>query len=216
MILFLTLTFLSSCQEKNQKETKNLEEQEKQNNTVDTSQILKETDREKEQPADLVEKSKKLLEQAKTSGLIAEELLEMIPAKGLRFVPYGYFNGDNPILKKDEIKNKWAKEDKIIWGTYDGSGETIELNLKEYFEKFIWDVNFLKADDIQLNKTRGTGNTIDNLKEVYPEADYVEFYMEGKNPDYGGMDWRLLRMVYAKNSDGKYELIAITHSQWTV
>lgn len=61
----------------------------------------------------------------------------------------------------------------------------------------------------------GGGNSLDNVKEIYPDADYTEFYFSGFDPKYDGMDWQKLRLIF-KTKAGRTFLIAIIHDQWTI
>jgi len=164
----------------------------------------------------LLATSEKIIHEFKKEAFSFNNINEFISSEGLQFSPYGYHNTENVILPKDSLGYYWSSNEKINWGSFDGSGEEINLTLKEYFEKFIWDMDFSQADTVLYESTKGLGNTIDNLQDYMPNAKYVEYYIDGKNPDYGGMDWGLLRLIYAKDNDGEYKLVAISHGQWTV
>jgi hypothetical protein len=43
----------------------------------------------------------------------------------------------------------------------------------------------------------------------------IEYYFSGFDPQYGGMDWRSLRLVFIKDSNNWY-LAAIVHGEWTI
>jgi hypothetical protein len=164
----------------------------------------------------LVRTSKEIIAEFKKGVNPFVKINDFISSSGIIFIPYGYHSKDNVFLPKDSISYFWNSEQKVIWGSYDGSGDEIELTFKEYYKEFIWDMDFTQADTVMYEYSMGFGNTIDNLKEYIPSAKYVEFYIEGKNPDYGGMDWGLLRLIYDKDLDGRYKLIGISHGQWTV
>ncbi len=164
----------------------------------------------------LIGLSRTIINEFNSNSFEFKNLDKYISSTGLIFVPYGYHNSSNVHLTKDSIWYYWGSNEKIKWGLYDGSGEEISLTLKEYFSEFIWDMNFSQADTVMLDDTKGLGNTIDNIKDYLPNARYVEFYIEGKNPDYGGMDWGILRLIYQKVDEEQFKLIAISHGQWTV
>ena len=44
----------------------------------------------------------------------------------------------------------------------------------------------------------------------------MEYHVPGTNPDYGGMDWRSLRLVMEEGDDGKWDLRAVIHDEWTI
>ncbi|MEO1438495.1 MAG: hypothetical protein AAFV80_23350, partial [Bacteroidota bacterium] len=58
------------------------------------------------------------------------------------------------------------------------------------------------------------GNLRNNIPKVYPEAQFVEFFVSGKNGAYSGFDWRVLRLVFEEEG-GEWKLVGIVHSEWT-
>ena len=109
-----------------------------------------------------------------------------------------------------------SKDTKVYnWGLYDGSGEPIELSFMDYYETFVYDVDFLNPEVIGINTLIGMGNTYVNISEVYPNAEFVELHFNGIDPQYEGIDWRSLYLIFEK-VDSTWKLIAITHGQWTI
>jgi len=43
----------------------------------------------------------------------------------------------------------------------------------------------------------------------------VEYHFPGIDPQYGGLDWRSLRLVF-QQSGGEWYLVGIIHDQWTI
>ena len=41
----------------------------------------------------------------------------------------------------------------------------------------------------------------------------MEYYFSGFDPQYGGMDWRSLRLVFAPHGEG-WALVGIVHDEW--
>jgi hypothetical protein len=101
------------------------------------------------------------------------------------------------------------------WGTYDGSGMPIELTFREYYEEFVYDVDFARPDVVGFNERVGQGNSIDNIASAYPDGVMVEYHFEGFDPEYAGMDWRSLRLVF-EEKDGIWYLVGVVHDQWTI
>ena len=138
------------------------------------------------------------------------------PTKGVRLSPYGYINRrEDMIILADYLIEISKDPMKRIWGTYDGTGDTIRLSFKEYFDKFVYDVDFLNAEKLSTNRSLAQGNSLNNISEIYPGTQYTESYFSGFNKKYQGMDWRALRLVFEKQSD-KYYLVGIIHDQWTI
>lgn len=101
------------------------------------------------------------------------------------------------------------------WGVYDGSGESIDLPFSEYYNKFIYDVDFADADIIGNNTVAKVGNTVNNISQAYPNGSFVEFHFSGFDAKYAGLDWRSIRLVFEKVNENWY-LVGIIHDQWTV
>lgn len=139
------------------------------------------------------------------------------PQKGVRFSPYLHVELDTDRkYTKEEIKTALNDTTVKYWGIYDGSGEPISLTFAQYFDKFIYSGNFLASTEISISATelRSWGTIIDNDFEVYPDATIVQYHLPGIIPEYGGMDWQSLRLVFEK--EGKiWYLVGIVHDQWT-
>ena len=139
------------------------------------------------------------------------------PDRGVRFSPYATVHaGDDGdlVFSADELKSLMADPTVYHWGTYDGSGMPIELTFRQYYEEFVYDVDFARPDVVGFNERVGQGNSIDNIASAYPDGVMVEYHFEGFDPEYAGMDWRSLRLVF-EEKDGIWYLLGIVHDQWT-
>jgi len=161
----------------------------------------------------LVNFTKKILSIIKSNDLKA--FAQYIhPKKGVRFSPYAYVDTtENILLKKTDFIENLSK--KYFWGYYDGSGEEISLTINDYFKEFVYDVDFIHAEEIKVDTLIGTGNSLNNMNEVYTNHHFVECYFSGFDPAYDGLDWRSLRLVF-ETYENKMVLIAIIHDQWTI
>ncbi|KNY25836.1 BsuPI-related putative proteinase inhibitor [Pseudobacteroides cellulosolvens] len=138
------------------------------------------------------------------------------PVKGVRFTPYTNVSLKNDLVfKKEDIKNFFNDEKVYLWGSYDGSGDEISLTPGKYYEKFIYPVDYKNAEQVGYNKVLSSGNMIENQFEVYDNPIVVEYYFSGFNPDYEGMDWKSLRLVF-EQYEGTWYLSGIIHNQWTI
>ena len=137
------------------------------------------------------------------------------PVEGLRFSPYGYIDTLSGLKFTSSGFAALDTSKKLLWGHYDGSGAPIRLSLNKYFDKFVYDADFINAPQKAANGILGQGNSINNLKEIYPGSYFTEFYFPGADPRYGGMDWKSLRLVF-KEAEDKLYLVAIVHDQWTI
>jgi len=89
------------------------------------------------------------------------------------------------------------------------------MTTQEYFERFVYDLDFFNAPEVNENQEIMRGNMINNARDVYTNADIIEFYIPGIDPQYDGMDRRSLTLIL-KNTDGTRHLIGIIHNQRTI
>lgn len=138
------------------------------------------------------------------------------PKLGIRFSPYAYIDTTrDQSFSRNKLIALGKSQKKITWGFEDATGKPIKLSINNYVKEFVYDVDFLNAEKKGANKFFGGGNSLNNLKEVYPRCNFAEFYFSGFDPKFDGMDWRALRLVF-KDYKKKYYLIAIVHDQWTI
>lgn len=163
----------------------------------------------------LISISKNILQDIKEKDIV--KIANNVHNKtGLRL--FHYENIDTNTVQKFEKNNfneLYNSDKSFFWGNQEGSGEPINLTLKEYFNKFIYDKDFINADSVSVNKVIGKGNLKNNIKDIYPECDFVEFHFNGFDKKFDGMDWESLILVY-KSENNMPLLIAIIHSQWSI
>jgi hypothetical protein len=136
------------------------------------------------------------------------------PQKGVRFSPYSFVTERDLIFNASQIANFGSDKTKYMWGIFDGSGFNIEFTPAEYFDRFVYDKDFVKVGTVSYNKIQRKGNTQENQFEVYPNSTIVEYYFHGSEA-HTGLDWASLRMVFEKYN-GKWYLVGIIHNQWTI
>jgi len=137
------------------------------------------------------------------------------PEKGVRFSPYTYVETDKDVvISREDIITLLDGNKVYNWGFYDGSGDPIELTPEKYIERFVYDRDFLNADEIIYDEQFDRGNTINNVFEVYKGCHVIEYYLEG-TPEYDGMDWRSLKLVF-EEKDGYWYLVGVLHDEWTI
>jgi len=165
-------------------------------------------------PEELIILGQRVLESLKIRQY--NQLLPIIhPEKCLRFSPYQYLNNDNRLVCPPELDSFTSSTETFSWGHYDGTGKPINLNFNEYNQEFIYDHEYLKPTVIGFNIEVSSGNSINNIQEIYPDGIMIEYYFPGIDPRYGGMDWRSLRLVFIPENDQWY-LTAIIHGEWTI
>lgn len=136
------------------------------------------------------------------------------PQKGVRFSMYAFVNKneDKHFTKADFEKYQHTKTI-FTWGSRDGSGEIYKATLKKYLNDWLYKKDFTKSE-YSFNKFRGGGNSLNNLKEMYPDTYFTENYIPGSEKN-GGMDWNALRFVF-EEFDGKYYVVAVINDEWTI
>jgi len=137
------------------------------------------------------------------------------PTKGVRFTPYSYVNlKEDLVFQSSNLKSVLEDTTRHLWGYYDATGKPIKETFLKYYDKFVYDQDFSNAEKIGFQKILGSGNTANNVFEVYPQAIVVEYFFSGFNPKLDGMDWESLRLVFEKEGDNWF-LVGIIHDQWT-
>lgn len=141
------------------------------------------------------------------------------PDKGVRFSPYSLVRAgsDRPDRQfpADQMKMLYSQKALIEWGIADGSGEPIMGTFADYYARFVYDVDFVTAPEVLYNQIKQRGNTINNIREVYPDAIVVEYHFPGFDPKFEGMDWRSLYLTFELKGKTWY-LTGVIHDQWTI
>lgn len=144
-----------------------------------------------------------------------QELVKYFAGEGVRFSPYAFIDTANskkltPEAFLESINKKWT----LTWGSFDGTGDPIKLTVPAYLKKFVYNADYLNAEAVGYNEVMKKGNSINNLKELYPNHHFIEYHFSGFEQKYNGMDWTSLRLVFEKQN-GQYFIVAIIHDQWT-
>lgn len=164
----------------------------------------------------LIELSIRILKAIKGKNYSA--LAEFVhPLLGVRCSPSGNIDIKNDqLLSRKKLLSLGESQTKIKWLNDFEGGKPIRLSIKDYFKKYVYDADFLKANKRSVNKTLGTQTTtLNNLAETYPRCNFTEFHFSGFDPKAGGMDWKSLRLVFKNYKKHPY-LIAIIHDKWEI
>ena len=126
------------------------------------------------------------------------------------------------MLRPGELRGAFADARVRTWGSYDGSGDPIELTFPAYVERFVSPEIFIPQHELTVTEHARTepgdmdsGHTRSNLMEVYPGATWIELYVPGVDPQFEGMDWARLAFVFVREK-GTQKLRAIIRDQWTI
>lgn len=135
---------------------------------------------------------------------------------GVRFTPYTHVNEEtDSVFKPADIATFANDTGRYTWGTTEGSGEPIVMTKAEYVARYVWDHDYRTAPEVRWNHEQDHGSVIDNVQKVYPGASVVEYHFPGFDEQYGGMDWRSLRLVLAQLDNGEWALYGVIHDEWT-
>lgn len=138
------------------------------------------------------------------------------PEQGLRFTPYPHVDLQaDKLFTAQQVAGLADDATVYQWGSYDGTGDPIELSFNDYYQQFIYDHDFAEAPLIGNNRAIGRGNTLDNAQQVYQEGKFVEFHFDGVDPQYEGIDWSSLKLVF-EQQNGTWYLVGVVHGQWTI
>lgn len=125
------------------------------------------------------------------------------PDRGVRFTPDRYIEPTHRVFTAAKIRYIFADKTKYIWGETEAG--TIELAFKEYYNEFIYDLDFVNAKEITFNTLSGCGpfGTSD-IFSFYPQAITVEYFID---ENY----CRGLVLVFEEKDDIWY-LVGIIHT----
>ncbi|MBS4198115.1 hypothetical protein KHA93_00385 [Bacillus sp. FJAT-49732] len=135
--------------------------------------------------------------------------------KGLLFSPYVFINQESVVFHKNEISDLLNDKNKYLWGYYDGKGEEIELTTSEYFAKFLSAEKFIKDGLVLVDDLKERGNIKNNIKDIFPQSKTVEYFLEGTQEN-DGMDRESIILVFEKDQNGMWKLVAIVNDGWTI
>lgn len=135
------------------------------------------------------------------------------PKKGVLFSTYLYIQPktDQHFTKEQYLDNLTSGKD-FIWGLQDGTGEIYKTTLNKYLENWVFQRDFSEST-LAENKIEKKGNSINNIKEIFPESQFTVNHLEG-TAEFSKMDWQNLILVF-EEFEGKKYLVAILNDQWT-
>jgi hypothetical protein len=167
-----------------------------------------------ELPADLITLGQQVVIMLQTYDYI--QLADLIhPDKCLLFSPYPNINDNSLVFCPGELGNLVSSEETYTWGRFDGTGNPIVMDFPTYHQEFIYDADYFRPELIGFNIEVSSGNAINNIIDIYPNGVMIEYYFSGFDSQYGGMDWRSLRLVFIQDNQTWF-LVAIIHGEWTI
>lgn len=164
-------------------------------------------------PANLLNSAQQVLTALNTKDYTALEAL--VSSEGLSINEVPQLDLTTADIAKSDISHISSNPEIYLFGYADGSGEPIELTQAQYFTQYIYNHDYQNAPDIAVNVTVGNGNSINSIPMDVGTRNFVAFHFKGFNPDYGGMDWTTLYLVFDLEN-GKYTLRGIAKDNWTI
>ncbi|RNF39151.1 S-layer homology domain-containing protein [Planococcus salinus] len=133
---------------------------------------------------------------------------------GITFCPYsgGCIDDGGVTFTAAELEDFMQDQQVYLWGHQDGSGFPIELMPAGYYEEYMMEAPYETKERYNYSNQFTTREFI---KQVFPQGTIVEFYYPGTE-QYDGMDWQSLNMVFERDSNGEWVLVAIVNDRWTI
>ncbi len=133
---------------------------------------------------------------------------------GVRFTPHTYVHVDTDQTFAAENITDFGTDNTVkTWGTQEGSGFPIDMTNMQYFDRYVWDHDYRDADEVRFDTVQDYGSVIDNTQDVYPGSSVIEYHFDGFDEQYGGMDWRSLRIVLQYDG-AEFWLVGVIHDEW--
>lgn len=123
-------------------------------------------------------------------------------------------------FSKKQIRGFFEDEKKYVWGNWDGSGEQIKFNSKEYFKEFVYDFDYkekTKPFYIPNKKTKEwkiKWREVKFVYKAYPKSEIIQFEYKG-TPEAAFNDFKKLTLVF-EQIENNWWLIAIVHGEKTI
>jgi len=190
-------------------------------NIIESFNFIDVEDINNKRQSEIIEKSNDIVNLLKNSNI--EQLKKYLhPKKGARITLDGYIREDyDVILKPSELDYLLENETKLLWGYSDGKGDPINLSVLGFFKEY-FSYDFTDSDSVVNEIRQGGSNSIDNLTEIYPNKDFVNYYIPYASTylDEGvekpqTLDWHALNLVFDEYQ-GKIYLIGIIKDNWTI
>lgn len=137
------------------------------------------------------------------------------PVKWVRFSPYTYVDLDHSmVLYPDDFQGD-LNSGTFLWGYTDGAGFELIETKYNYFKKWVYSTGFLYADQILINQKIARWNNLNNIDDVFPGAESIEYYFDWFDPQYEWLDRMSLTLVF-EEYQWYYYLVWVIRGSWTI
>jgi hypothetical protein len=138
------------------------------------------------------------------------------PAHGVRFSPYPHVLPADRKFTRGDVTSLWNDAKTLDWGAADGTGDPLALTFPKYYDRFVYNHDFARAPKTAYSSAPiRSGNAINNLAAMYPDARWIEYHFPGFDPKVDGMDWASLWLVFQRDG-AEWFLVGIVHGSWTI
>lgn len=185
------------------------------NNRYGASAVPTEEPLDTEDNTPLLDRAGQVLEALKSENYAALSRL-VHPELGVTLTPYSTVDPtcDN-VLTQAGVARLSTDDTVYTWGLYDGSGEPIRCTGQEYFDRYVFNVDYTEAPQVGIDTVLISGNALENVEVAYEDARFVEYHFPGIDPAREGFDWCSLKLVFEVWNNDWY-LVGMIHSEWTV
>lgn len=177
-------------------------------------------------PAELVSEAYRIVELIKEEDY--KDLANVVhPDNGVVISPYATITlATNKRFTPKQVAAFADDAQEYVWGVYNGTGEPIELTPKEFFSAFVFNKDYTYARELGVDYVVKSGNSLENLTEVFPGIRFVDFHIPTDAKSVKGIrgvdgetaatdvDWNSLRLGF-EEYEGTLRLTVIMHSEWT-
>ncbi|KLK89523.1 hypothetical protein AA309_30925 [Microvirga vignae] len=143
-----------------------------------------------------------------------QKLASFVGSEGLIVSPYVFLDDNDVRLSRADVERCATDPQMRLWGYKDGSGDPVETTCRRYFDEFVWNADYRKADEVLYNEPRQRGNEINNNHAAAPDGIVVELHIRPQGA-HAPMNWKSLRLIFRKSDQG-LSLIAFTRDVWTI
>ena len=138
------------------------------------------------------------------------------PQQGVIFSPCATISPEvNKHFEAGQIAAFKTDTNIYMWGVSNVDGHPIEMTAVEYVNEFVYNRDYTAATLVGINTIVKSGNALENITEVFPDIEFVDFLVPGDQTDTGeDLGWGILRLGFDE-FDGEYKLTLILNSSWT-
>lgn len=181
------------------------------NQSKDTGDVVIKED---VKPKDVIVTAKAVLIALKSKDYVALE--NLTSSDGLSWNEYPSLDFSKSDISKPEISDIPTNSNIYMFGYTDGEGKPIKLTIEEYLYRWIYNKDYINANEVAINKILdGGSNVLNTIIKDSGNRTVVAFHFKGFDSKYEGMDWTTIYLVFDLEN-GEYKLRGVAKSNWTI